>query len=249
MKRIIPCLDVKNGRVVKGVKFIGHDDISSPAELAKKYNQEGADELAFYDIAASIEGRELFSDVLLQVIENISIPLVVGGGINSLEDFDRILGLGADKISVNTGALNNPQLIYEAAKKFGSRRVVLSVDIKKTGNNYHVFTKGGIGGEDTELDAIEWVKRSEGLGAGELVINSMDTDGVKDGFDLPMLEAVCNAVSIPIIASGGAGCIDDFIKLFKALPEIDAGLAASVFHYSIVKIPELKQSLLENGIH
>ena len=249
IKRIIPCLDVKHGRVVKGVKFKGHNDISSPVELAGQYSNDSADELAFYDIAASVEDRELFTDVLGQVTQVISIPLMVGGGINTLDDFERILGCGAHKVSVNTGALKNPQLINEAALKYGSKCVVLSVDIKQVNGAYNVFTKGGIGGEDTGLDAIEWVKRGEGLGAGELVINSMDTDGVKGGFDLKLLETICNAVSIPIIASGGAGCIDDFVELFTKLPQIDAGLAASVFHYGIIKIPQLKQVLKSNNIN
>ena len=248
VKRIIPCLDVKNGRVVKGVKFKDHDDIAPPAELAALYNKEGADELTFYDITASIEGRELFADVLKEVVKSISIPLLVGGGINTLEDIERVLGYGADKVSVNTGALKNPEFISEAAKRHGSERFVLAVDVKQVGSGYNIFTKGGIGGEDTGLDAIEWIKRGEGLGAGELVVNSIDTDGVKGGFDLPLLEAVCNAVSIPVIASGGAGSIDDFVDLFQKLPVIAAGLGASVFHYGIVKIPELKQKLLKAGI-
>ena len=246
IKKIIPCLDVKDGRVVKGVKFVGLSDVSSPTELAKNYSDDGADELAFYDIAASVEGRELFTDVLEQVAKSISIPLIAGGGINTLDDFDRVLKCGAEKVSVNTGALKDQALISEAAKKHGSRCVVLSVDIKQVGNQYRVFTKGGA--EDTGLDAIEWIKRGATLGAGSLVINSIDTDGVKGGFDLPLLEAVCNAVSIPVIASGGAGSIDDFIELFKKLP-VAAGLAASIFHFGEVKIPELKQTLHDNGIN
>ena len=246
IKKIIPCLDVKDGRVVKGVKFVGLSDVSSPTELAKNYSDDGADELAFYVIAASVEGRELFTDVLEQVAKSISIPLIAGGGINTLDDFDRVLKCGAEKVSLNTGALKDPALISEAAKKHGSKRVVLSVDIKQVGNQYRVFTKGGA--EDTGLDAIEWIKRGATLGAGSLVINSIDTDGVKGGFDLPLLEAVCNAVSIPVIASGGAGSIDDFIELFKKLP-VAAGLAASIFHFGEVKIPELKQTLHDNGIN
>ena len=246
MKRIIPCLDVKDGRVVKGVKFVGLSDVSSPTELAKKYSDDGADELAFYDIAASVEGRKLFTDVLEQVAKSISIPLIAGGGINTLDDFDTVLKCGAEKVSVNTGALKDPALISEAEKKYGSRCVVLSVDIKQVGSLYRVFTKGGA--EDTGLDAIKWIKRGATLGAGSLVINSIDADGVKGGFDLPLLEAVCNAVSIPVIASGGAGSIDDFVELFKRLP-VAAGLAASVFHFGEVKIPELKQTLHDNGIN
>ena len=245
-KRIIPCLDVKDGRVVKGVKFEGLSDVASPVELGKKYSESGADELVFYDITASTEGRKLFKDVLLQVVGCISVPLTVGGGISSIDDFNRMLDCGADKISINTGAIKNPGLISEAAGKFGSRRIVLSVDMKRVEGKYHVFTRGGM--EDAGLDAIEWVKRCAGLGAGELVVNSIDTDGVKGGFDLPMLEAVCDAVSIPVIASGGAGSIEDFVELFTKIPKIDAGLAASVFHFGDIKIPELKQALRDSGI-
>jgi len=245
-KRIIPCLDFKDGRVVKGVNFLGLRDVSSPVELAKQYNNSGADELAFYDITASLEGRTLFTGVLKQVAECISIPLTVGGGISTIGDFDRMLECGADKISINSGALKNPELIREGAQKYGSECVVLAVDIKRVDGRFSVFARGGT--ENTGLDAIEWIKRGESLGAGELVINSIDTDGVKKGFDFPLLEAVCDAVSIPVIASGGAGCIEDFLELFKKLPKIDAGLAASVFHFGDVKIPELKQELLNNGI-
>jgi len=245
-KRIIPCLDVKDGRVVKGVKFLGLSDVSSPVELGKLYSDNGADELVFYDITASSEGRKLFTDVLKQVAECIFIPLTVGGGISSLDDFDRVLKCGADKVSVNSGALKNPELISDAAQKYGSQCVVLSVDIKRVDGIFRVFAKGGR--EDTGLEAIEWIKRGVNLGAGELVVNSIDTDGVKGGFDLPMLEAVCDAVSIPIIASGGAGSIDDFIELFKTLPKVDAGLAASIFHFGEVKIPDLKRALREAGI-
>jgi len=246
VKRIIPCLDVKSGRVVKGVRFKGLNDVASPVDLARHYNEDGADELVFYDITASIEERNLFADVLKQVADVISVPLTVGGGINTLEDFERILGCGADKISINSGVLKNPKLVNEAARKFGSRRVVFAVDVSFVGSSYHVFAKGGR--EDTGIDAIEWIKRGADGGAGELVVNSIDTDGVRDGFDLPLLEAVCNEVNIPVVASGGAGCIEDFITLFKKLPEIDAGLAASVFHFGEVKIPELKQALHKNGI-
>ena len=246
MKRIIPCLDVRNGRVVKGVNFIGLDDVASPPELAKLYSDSGADELVFYDIAASNDGRKLFIDVLEQVSANINIPLTVGGGISSLYDIARVIKCGANKVSINTGALRDPQLIKKAARKYGSRCVVLAVDVKRVDGAFHVFTKGG--SEDTGLDAIEWVKRGAELGAGELVINSIDTDGVKEGFDLPLLEAVCDAVSIPVVASGGAGCIDDFIELFKKIPAIDAGLAASIFHFGEVTIPDLKRTLHDNGI-
>ena len=245
-KRIIPCLDVKDGRVVKGVKFEGLNDVNSPVELAKMYNSSMADELVFYDITASAEGRKLFADILKQVTECVSIPLTVGGGISTLEDFDRVIECGADKISVNSGALKNPELIREAAQKYGSGRVILSVDIKRVGDEFRVFGRGGR--DDTGLNAIEWVRRGEALGAGELVVNSIDTDGVKKGFDLPMLEAVCNAISIPVIASGGAGSIADFVELFTKIPKMDAGLAASIFHFGEVTIPDLKRELLASGI-
>ena len=245
-KRIIPCLDVKGGRVVKGVNFEGLKDVAPPAELAKQYCSDGADELCFYDITASTEGRMLFTDVLKQAAENVTVPLTVGGGISSLDDFEAILGCGADKVSINSGAIKNPELISSAANKYGSHCVVLAVDVKRVDGAYRVFTGGGR--EDTGIDAIEWIRRGEDSGAGELVVNSIDTDGVKGGFDLPLLMAVCAAVSIPVIASGGAGSIDDFIRLFKAIPKIDAGIAASVFHFGEVKIPELKSALRDNGI-
>ena len=245
-KRIIPCLDIKNGRVVKGTNFQGLSDVSSPVELAKLYSDCGADELVFYDITASSEGRKLFTDVLREVASQIFIPLTVGGGINTVEDFDRVLKCGADKVSVNSGAIRNPQLIYDAAQKYGSQCVVLSVDIKRVDGQFRVFAKGGR--EDTGMEAIAWIKRGVELGAGEVVVNSIDTDGVKKGFDLEMLEAVCNAVSVPVIASGGAGKMEDFTTLFRTLPKVDAGLAASIFHFGEVKIPELKDMLHENGI-
>ena len=246
-KRIIPCLDVSNGRVVKGVNFLGLNDVSSPVELGKVYSNSLADELVFYDITASSDGRKLFTDVLKEVAEQVFIPLTVGGGINSLDDFDRVLKCGADKVSVNSGAITNPDLIREAALKYGSQCVVLSVDIKRVDGQFRVFAKGGR--VDTGMDAVEWVKKGEELGVGELVVNSIDTDGVKSGFDLPMLDAICNAVSIPVIASGGAGCIDDFTQLFKTLPKVDAGLAASIFHFGEVAIPDLKRELQANGIN
>ena len=245
-KRIIPCLDVKDGRVVKGVNFLGLADVSSPVRLAKFYSDCGADELVFYDITASFEERRLFTDILREVAGCIFIPLTVGGGINTVDDFDRVLKCGADKVSVNSGAIKNPGLIEEAAKKYGDQCVVLSVDIKRVDGKFCVLAKGGR--ENTGLDAIEWIKRGADLGAGELVVNSIDTDGVKKGFDLPMLEAVCKAVSIPVIASGGAGCIEDFTVLFKALPKVDAGLAASIFHFGEVRIPALKKTLAEENI-
>ncbi len=245
-KRIIPCLDVKNGRVVKGVNFKGLSDVSSPVELAKYYSENGADELVFYDITASFEGRQLFTDILKEVASQIFIPLTVGGGINSLDDFDRVLKCGADKVSVNSGAIRNPSLIGEAAKKYGDQCVVLSVDIKRVDGSFHVFAKGGR--EDTGIEAINWIKQGVKDGAGEIVVNSIDTDGVKGGFDLEMLSAVCDAVKVPVIASGGAGNIEHFINLFKTLPDVDAGLAASIFHFGEVKISELKKELNNNGI-
>ena len=245
-KRIIPCLDVKDGRVVKGVNFEGLSDVSSPVELGKYYSDCGADELVFYDITASSDGRKLFADILKEVAENIFMPLTVGGGINTIDDFDRVLKCGADKVSVNSGAIANPNLISEAAKKYGDQCVVISVDIKRVDGVFRVFAKGGR--ENTGMEAIEWIKKCVSLGAGEVVVNSIDTDGVKGGFDIPMLKEVLNAVNVPVIASGGAGCGEDFVKLFKELPTIDAGLAASIFHFGEVKIKDLKKLLCENNI-
>ena len=246
-KRIIPCLDVKDGRVVKGTNFLGLADVSSPISLAEFYSENGADELVFYDITASSDGRKLFTDILCEVASKIFIPLTVGGGINTVDDFDRVLKCGADKVSVNSGAIRNPNLIKEAAKRYGDQCVVLSVDIKRVDGKFTVFAKGGR--ENTGLDAIEWIKKGCADGAGEIVVNSIDTDGVKKGFDLPMLEAVCNAVSVPVIASGGAGCSEDFTTLFKSVPGVDAGLAASIFHFGEVKIPDLKNKLKNDGIN
>ena len=245
-KRIIPCLDVKNGRVVKGTNFQGLQDVSSPVELGKYYSENGADELVFYDITASSEGRKLFTDILTEVASTIFIPLTVGGGINTLENFDRVLKCGADKVSVNSGAIRNPDLIGQAARKYGDQCVVLSADVKRVEGQFRVFAKGGR--EDTGMEAISWITRCVRNGAGEVVLNSIDTDGVKGGFDLPMLEAVSEAVDVPVIASGGAGCVEDFVTLFKTLPKVDAGLAASIFHFGQVKIPELKAVLRENDI-
>lgn len=245
-KRIIPCLDVKDGRVVKGVNFQGLNDVSSPIELGKYYSDNGADELVFYDITASAEGRALFTDILKKVAETIFIPLTVGGGINTMEDFDRVLKCGADKVSVNSGAIKNPDLIAQAAQKYGDQCVVLSVDVKRVDGKFTVFAKGGR--ENTGMDAIEWIKKCVALGAGEVVVNSIDTDGVKKGFDLEMLEAVCDAVSVPVIASGGAGSMEDFVTLFKELPKVDAGLAASIFHFGEVNIKELKERLAKENI-
>ncbi len=244
-KRIIPCLDVRNGRVVKGVNFEGLRDVNDPVTLARYYNDSGADELVFYDITASFEGRPLFSDALKRVAAEVFIPLTVGGSINSLDDFDRVLKCGADKVSVNSGAIRNPSLIGEAAKRYGDQCVVLSMDVKRVDGSFHVFAKGGR--EDTGLDAVEWVKYGEDHGAGEVVVNSIDTDGVRRGFDLEMLTAIGDAVSLPLIASGGAGKREDFLTLF-ALPRVDAGLAASIFHSREVDIKELKRYLQENGV-
>ena len=245
-KRIIPCLDVKNGRVVKGVNFAGLSDVSSPVELGRYYSECGADELVFYDITASSDGRALFTDILTEVARTIFIPLTVGGGINTVADFDRVLKCGADKVSVNSGAIRNPSLIPEAAKLYGDQCVVISADVKRVDGVFRVFAKGGR--ENTGLEAVEWIKRCVGSGAGEVVLNSIDTDGVKGGFDLEMLEAVSNAVNVPVIASGGAGCIEDFVTLFKTLPKVDAGLAASIFHFGEVKISDLKDTLAAEGI-
>lgn len=246
IKRIIPCLDVRDGRVVKGVNFESLSDVSSPVELGKYYSDCGADELVFYDITASAEGRALFTDILQEVASTIFIPLTVGGGINSLEDFDRVLKCGADKVSVNSGAIANPNLIEQAAKKYGDQCVVLSVDIKRVDGVFRVFAKGGR--QNTGMEAIEWIKRCVDMGAGEVVVNSIDTDGVKGGFDIPMLSEVLSAVSVPVIASGGAGSARDFVDLFKALPTVDAGLAASIFHFGEVHIDELKKLLKQNDI-
>ena len=245
-KRIIPCLDVKDGRVVKGVKFEGLSDVSSPVELGKYYSDCGADELVFYDITASAEGRALFTDILTEVAQNIFIPLTVGGGINTLDDFDRVLKCGADKVSVNSGAIKNPQLIEDAAKKYGDQCVVLSVDVKRVDGKFMVFAKGGR--ENTGMEALSWIKRCVDMGAGEVVVNSIDTDGVKEGFDLELLKQVCELVNVPVIASGGAGSIQDFVTLFNEIPDIDAGLAASIFHFGEVKISDLKETLDQNGI-
>ena len=245
-RRIIPCLDVKDGRVVKGTNFEGLRDMADPVEMARFYNESGADELVFYDITASAEGRNLFTDILRRVAGEIFIPLTVGGGIRTLEDFDRVLKCGADKVSVNSGAIADPAIIGAAAKKYGDQCVVLSMDVKRVDGQFRLFAKGGR--EDTGIDAMEWAVRGVGDGAGEIVLNSIDTDGVKQGFDLEMLDAVCHAVSVPVIASGGAGKVEDFTQLFQTLPGVDAGLAASVFHFGQIAIPDLKAELRKNGI-
>ncbi len=245
-KRIIPCLDVKNGRVVKGTNFQGLADVSSPIELGQYYSEQGADELVFYDITASSEGRTIFTDVLREVARTIFIPLTVGGGINTLEDFDRVLKCGADKVSVNSGAIRNPDLVEQAAKRYGDQCVVLSVDIKRVDGVFRVFAKGGR--ENTGMEALSWIKRCVDSGAGEVVVNSIDTDGVKQGFDLEMLQAVCDVVNVPVIASGGAGKQEDFVELFHTIPNVDAGLAASVFHFGEIKIKDLKETLRKENI-
>lgn len=246
-KRIIPCLDVRDGRVVKGVNFLDVNDVSSPVTLAKYYSESGADELVFYDITASFEGRRLFTDILTEVASQIFIPLTVGGGINTVEDFDRVLKCGADKVSVNSGAIRDPGLIPAAAKKYGDQCVVLSVDVRRVDGRFTVFAKGGR--ENTGIDALEWIRSGVENGAGEIVLNSIDTDGVKDGFDLEMLSAVCDIVDVPVIASGGAGCMEDFTELFTRVPKVDAGLAASIFHFGEVAIGDLKKKLREDGIN
>ena len=246
-KRIIPCLDVKDGRVVKGVNFLGLRDVSSPVDLAAYYSDSGADELVFYDITASAEGRKLFTDILREVASTIFIPLTVGGGISSLEDFDRVLKCGADKVSVNSGAIRDPELVRRAARRYGDECVVLSVDVKRMDGEFRVFARGGR--DDTGIEAISWIRKCVDMGAGEVVVNSIDTDGVKGGFDLEMLQAVCESVSVPVIASGGAGCSADFTELFRKVPDVSAGLAASIFHFGEVKIPELKAELRANGIN
>lgn len=246
-KRIIPCLDVKDGRVVKGVNFLGLRDVSSPVDLAAYYSDSGADELVFYDITASAEGRKLFTDILREVASTIFIPLTVGGGISSLEDFDRVLKCGADKVSVNSGAIRDPELVRRAARRYGDQCVVLSVDVKRMDGEFRVFARGGR--DDTGIEAISWIRKCVDMGVGEVVVNSIDTDGVKGGFDLEMLQAVCESVSVPVIASGGAGCSADFTELFRKVPDVSAGLAASIFHFGEVKIPELKAELRANGIN
>ncbi len=245
-KRIIPCLDVRDGRVVKGVNFADLRDISSPEVLAQFYSESGADELVFYDITASSDGRALFTDALRRVASTVFIPLTVGGGIRTVDDFDRVLKCGADKVSVNSGAITDPSLISKAAERYGSQCVVLSADIKRVDGQFRLFKNGGR--IDTGIDAIEWIEKGVERGAGEIVVNSIDTDGVGGGFDLEMLAAVAEVANVPIVASGGAGSVEDFIKLFKTLPTIDAGLAAGVFHFGKIKIPDLKKELYNSGI-
>ena len=245
-KRIIPCLDVRDGRVVKGVNFENLSDVDSPVELAKYYSDNGADELVFYDITASSDCRKIFTEILRETARNVFIPLTVGGGISSVEDFERVLSCGADKVSVNTGAIRNPELIGEAARLYGSQCVVISADVKRVGGEFRVFARGGR--DDTGIEAVGWIRRCVYSGAGEVVLNSIDTDGVKKGFDLEMLEAVCDAVNVPVVASGGAGGIDDFVRLFKAVPDVSAGLAASIFHFGEVSIADLKERMKREDI-
>ena len=245
-KRIIPCLDVKDGRVVKGVNFRWLSDVNSPVELAEYYSDNGADELVFYDITASSDGRKIFTEVLRETARKVFIPLTVGGGISSVSDFERVLSCGADKVSVNTGAINNPALIPEAAKLYGSQCVVISVDVQRVNGEFHVFARGGR--DDTGIEAVSWIRRCVDAGAGEVVLNSIDTDGVKRGFDIEMLKAVCAVVNVPVVASGGAGCIEDFVRLFREVPGVDAGLAASIFHFGEVKISDLKRRLHDENI-
>ena len=246
-KRIIPCLDVRDGKVVKGVNFQGVKDVASPVELAKKYSDGGADELVFYDITASAENRGVFTDVLKEVAKSVFIPLTVGGGIREVSDFERVLSCGADKVSVNSGAIANPRLVGDAAKRYGDQCVVISADVKRVNGEFHVFVKGGR--EDTGLNAIEWIHRCVGEGAGEVVVNSMDADGMKSGFDIELLEIICDIVKVPVIASGGAGSQAHFVELFQKIPTIDAGLAASVFHFGEIEIKDLKETLRKNGIN
>ena len=246
-KRIIPCLDVRDGRVVKGVNFEGLRDVNSPVALAEYYTNNGADELVFYDITASAEGRALFTDILRDTASRVFIPLTVGGGINTLDDFDRVLKCGADKVSVNSGAIRDPSLIGAAAKRYGDQCVLLSVDIKRVDGEFRVFARGGR--DDTGMEALGWIERCVAAGAGEVVVNSIDTDGVKGGFDLEMLDAVCSRVRVPVVASGGAGSIADFVTLFRSVPRVSAGLAASIFHFGEVAIPDLKRELAGNDIN
>ena len=245
-KRIVPCLDIKDGKTVKGINFVNFRDAGDPVELGAQYSREGADELVYLDITASHEGRKTFTELVKKVAANISIPFTVGGGINTLEDFDRVLKCGADKVSVNSGAIRNPELIREAAQKYGNQCVVLSVDVKRVDGKFMVFAKGGR--ENTGMEALPWIARCVEMGAGEVVVNSIDTDGVKQGFDLELLKEVCALVNVPVIASGGAGCIEDFVTLFREIPDIDAGLAASIFHFGEVEISALKERLAAEGI-
>ncbi|WP_080875415.1 imidazole glycerol phosphate synthase subunit HisF [Oceanobacillus timonensis] len=244
-KRIIPCLDVDKGRVVKGKKFQDIKDVANPVELAARYNKEGADELVFYDITASSEERNIFLDVVENVAREIAIPFMVGGGIRTIQDIHSVLHAGADKVSINSAAVQRPELITESSDKFGSQCTVLSIDAKKTSDGaFHVFINGGR--KDTEMDAVEWAKQGEALGAGELVVNAMDADGEKNGYQIELTKKIADAVNIPVIASGGAGKPEHFAKAFAE--GVDAALAASVFHYEEIPIQELKNYLSSQGI-
>ena len=245
-KRIIPCLDVRNGRVVKGTNFEGIKDVADPVEMARLYNAAGADELVFYDITASFEGRALFTDILTQVASEIFIPLTVGGGIKTVDDIRETLRAGADKVSVNSQAVQNPRLIKDGADIFGCQCICVGVDAKKIGENkWTVFINGAR--VDMHLNLIDWVKQCEQLGAGEICLNSIDTDGVRGGFDLPMLKAVCDAVQIPVIASGGAGKLSDFADAFLETG-CSAALAASLFHFRELTVQEVKADCRAKGI-
>ena len=244
-RRIIPCLDVREGRVVKGKQFEGIQDVDDPATLGKRYSESGADELVFYDITASSDKRAISLQFVEDVAKNLNIPFCVGGGVKSLADFDRILRKGADKISINSSAIDTPSLIQEASFKYGAQCVVLSIDVKKVDGEYKVFKHGGR--INTGLDAIEWAKKGETLGAGELVINSMDADGMKTGFDIHLLNQIEAVVNIPIIASGGAGSKEHFLEASK-LSSADGLLAASVFHFGEIAIPDLKDYLIQNNL-
>ncbi|MGI5958104.1 MAG: imidazole glycerol phosphate synthase subunit HisF [Massiliimalia sp.] len=244
-KRIIPCLDVKNGRVVKGINFVGIKDVGDPVECAKLYNEQGADEIVFLDITATHEGRGTMLDVVERTAKEVFIPLTVGGGINSIEDFKNTLRAGADKVSVNSAAVKNPQLIREAADRFGSQCVVVAIDAKRIEGSFHVVVHGGR--IDTGLDAIEWAKEAVSLGAGEILLTSMDADGTKNGFDHELLNAVCQVVSVPVIASGGCGKLEHFSQVFLET-DADAALAASLFHYRELTVEQVKHHLREKDI-
>lgn len=243
-KRIIPCLDVKDGRVVKGVNFVGLKDAGDPVEIAKRYNDEGADELTFLDITASSDNRDTIVDIVAKVAKEVFIPLTVGGGIRTLDDIYKLLNVGCDKVSINSAAIQRPELINESAKRFGSQCIVIAIDVKKVGNKYHVFLNGGR--VDTGLDAVEWAKEVEQRGAGEILLTSMDADGTKAGFELNITEQISKAVSIPVIASGGAGTMEHIKEAFEH--GADAALAASIFHFKEIDIMELKHYLHKNNI-
>ncbi len=244
--RIIPCLDVINGRVVKGTKFKDIKDVDDPVKLAKYYSDSGADELVFYDITASLEGRKASLEFVKRVAGEINIPFCVGGGISSIEDFKYVLGNGADKVSINSAAIKRSGLIKEAAEIYGSKCLVMAVDVKRNeGGSWSVYIKGGK--EKTSLDAVEWVKRGVELGAGEIVVNSIDEDGMKKGYDLELMKKITDAVNVPVVASGGAGKYEDFLEAVK-YAAVDGVLAASVFHFGEIKIPELKEYLREKGV-